>query len=82
MHYGVVAILIKLVNSFTTLLSAIYQTEENDYFYIRYAGVVTVLFVLAIISLACSIFSRDHHKDYKNGLRPPYIKYTIVEEKD
>ncbi|ELP92613.1 hypothetical protein EIN_369350 [Entamoeba invadens IP1] len=82
MHYGVVYILTRVLNSLTTLFSIIYQLQENDLFYIRFFAVVTIFFVLTIIGLVCVIFLNDHHEEYSVGLRPPYIKNKIIVEKE
>ncbi|ELP93839.1 hypothetical protein EIN_176660 [Entamoeba invadens IP1] len=82
MHYGVVAILCKIVNSLAILLSVVYQLQENNYFYVRFFAIVMIFFITSLVGLVASVFMRDHHTDYCNGLRPPYVKNTIIIEKD
>ncbi|BFU19915.1 hypothetical protein EHI8A_130090 [Entamoeba histolytica HM-1:IMSS-B] len=82
MHYGVVTILIKIMNSVSVLLSLIYSFQENTYYFIRYFLVICIFFILACIGIICAVFTKDHHKEYVLGLRPPYLRYKIIEEKD
>ena len=82
MHYGVITILTKIMNSISILFSMVYSIQENESFYLRFYGISFIFFFLAFIGMICGIFSRDHHTQYLLGLRPPYLKYEIVEEKE
>ena len=82
MHYGFVTILIKIMNSISILISLIYSFTEDLNFFLRYYAAVFIFFFLAVIGTIACMFSRDHHKEYKLGLRPPYLKYEILEEKE
>ena len=82
MHYGVVTIISKIMSSIGILLSLIYSIQENADFYTRFYGVSFIFFILAFVGMICGIFTRDHHTQYTLGLRPPYLKYEILEEKD
>ena len=82
MHYGITEIIIKLMNCISVLLSLIYDIDENDYYYMRYFTVITIFFIITVIRTIATLFTNDHHKEYCNGMRSPYLKYDIVEEKD
>ena len=81
-HYGITEVLIKIMVCISVLLSLIYDIEESEYYYVRYFAVLTVFFVIGAIGLVATLFTNDHHKEYCNGMRPPYLKYNILEEKD
>ena len=82
MHYGVVTIISKIMSSIGVVISLIYSIQEDLNFYVRFYAVSFIFFVLAAIGMICGIFTRDHHTQYTLGLRPPYLKYEILEEKD